>query len=356
MSNARQFQQPTQTEGLVEPLAINGQTQLDPQGSILPQREAPIHVEESIKVEASIKEASIKEERTMQEESVPVQSVRTETEQENRIPASQSVRTPLYRHPTHQILGGVCGGLAEYLNIDPVLVRLLWVVMSIPTAGAGILAYIVLWLLLPVGTANGGQRQPAAINISESSLRRAGSVLVIIGGLWFLANVGVLPWIWNAFWSVASIVFWPALLIGAGLLLLKNQKEWRVNFQDWRSRARMSMPKVSNNLRVDRGTIKSGLNDARQRIPLKRSRTDRMWLGVSGGMAESLRLDANLLRLFWILFSLGTMGFGVLLYAILGAVLPVRNSSVAAINYQAGYQENGEAEAKQVQIIDASVK
>ena len=290
----------------------------------------------------------------MQEERIPVQSAQTETEQENRTATVESVRTPLYRHPTHQILGGVCGGLAEYLNIDPVLVRLLWVVMTIPTAGAGILAYIVLWLLLPVGTALGGQREPAAINVSERSVRRAGSVLVIIGGLWFLANVGILPWIWNAFWSVASIVFWPALLIGAGLLLLKNQKEWRVNFQDWRSRARMSMPKVSNNLRVDRSTIKSGLNDARQRIPLKRSRTDRMWLGVSGGMAESLRLDANLLRLFWILFSLGTMGFGVLLYAILGAVLPVRNGSVAAINYQAGYP--AEDEAKQVQIIDASAK
>ena len=349
MSNASQSQQPTQTEGLVEPFAMNEQSQMDPQGSHFPPKEASVNREESTKVDELINE-----ERTMQEERIPVQSTQTETEQEDRTATVQSARTPLYRHPTHQILGGVCGGLAEYLNIDPVLVRLLWVVMTIPTAGAGILAYIVLWLLLPVGTALGGQREPAAINVSERSVRRAGSVLVIIGGLWFLANVGILPWIWNAFWSVASIVFWPALLIGAGLLLLKNQKEWRVNFQDWRSRARMSMPKVSNNLRVDRSTIKSGLNDARQRIPLKRSRTDRMWLGVSGGMAESLRLDANLLRLFWILFSLGTMGFGVLLYAILGAVLPVRNGSVAAINYQAGYQ--AEDEAKQVQIIDASAK
>lgn len=349
MSNASQSQQPTQTEGLVEPFAMNEQSQMDPQGSHFPPKEASVNREESTKVDELINE-----ERTMQEERIPVQSTQTETEQEDRTATVQSARTPLYRHPTHQILGGVCGGLAEYLNIDPVLVRLLWVVMTIPTAGAGILAYIVLWLLLPVGTALGGQREPAAINVSERSVRRAGSVLVIIGGLWFLANVGILPWIWNAFWSVASIVFWPALLIGAGLLLLKNQKEWRVNFQDWRSRARMSMPKVSNNLRVDRSTIKSGLNDARQRIPLKRSRTDRMWLGVSGGMAESLRLDANLLRLFWILFSLGTMGFGVLLYAILGAVLPVRNGSVAAINYQASYP--AEDEAKQVQIIDASAK
>lgn len=292
------------------------------------------------------------QERTIQEETISVNTIEADTSERSvaEETATQPVRTPLYRHPTHQVVGGVCGGLAEYLNLDPVLVRLLWVVMTIPTAGAGVLAYIVLWLLLPVGTAHGGQREPAALNLNERSVRRAGSVLVIIGGLWLLANVGILPWIWNAFWSVASIVFWPALLIGAGLLLLKNQKEWRVNFQDWRSRARVRMPKVSNGLHVDGDSIKDGLRNARQHIPLKRSTSDRLWLGVSGGMAESLRLDANLIRLFWILFSLGTMGFGVLLYAVLGAVLPVRNSVQSPVHYVT------DAEPQQVQIIDVSAK
>ncbi|MCB0117002.1 MAG: PspC domain-containing protein [Caldilineaceae bacterium] len=340
MSNAQQSvqEQPVQADPSAQTVIEIGQQEETPQGVGLPQVD-----------EGSVQEA-ISEETKMKEESVPVQQAQVEQPEENA--AQPTVRAPLYRHPTHQIVGGVCGGLAEYLNLDPVLVRLLWIVMTIPTAGAGILAYIVLWLLLPVGTAHGGQREPAAININESSLRRAGSVLVIFGGLWFLANVGILPWIWNAFWSVASIVFWPALLVGAGMLLLKNQKEWRVSFQDWRNRARVSMPKMSSNLHVDRSTIKSGLSNARQRIPLKRSRTDRLWLGVSGGMAESLRLDANLIRLFWILFSLGTMGFGVLLYAVLGALLPVRESSMSALNYDGDI----DAEPQQVQIIDAGAK
>ncbi|MCF0197981.1 MAG: PspC domain-containing protein [Bacteroidaceae bacterium] len=49
---------------------------------------------------------------------------------------------------TDKKLCGVCGGLAEYFDIDPLLVRLGWVVLTL-TAGCGILAYILLALLAP---------------------------------------------------------------------------------------------------------------------------------------------------------------------------------------------------------------
>lgn len=54
----------------------------------------------------------------------------------------------LYRSEKNRKIGGVCGGLGEYLNIDPTLVRLLWVLFSC-TAGAGLLAYIVCLLVIP---------------------------------------------------------------------------------------------------------------------------------------------------------------------------------------------------------------
>ncbi len=55
----------------------------------------------------------------------------------------------LYRSKTDRVLGGVCGGIAEYLGIDPVVVRLIWVVASL-FWGVGILAYILAWLIIPV--------------------------------------------------------------------------------------------------------------------------------------------------------------------------------------------------------------
>lgn len=54
----------------------------------------------------------------------------------------------LCRSGKDRILGGVCGGLGEYFGIDPVLVRLAWVLFSL-IYGAGILAYIICWIIVP---------------------------------------------------------------------------------------------------------------------------------------------------------------------------------------------------------------
>jgi len=53
-----------------------------------------------------------------------------------------------YRSQTDRMLAGVCGGMADYLGLDPVLVRVLWVVITL-TFGIGLLAYVLLWLLAP---------------------------------------------------------------------------------------------------------------------------------------------------------------------------------------------------------------
>lgn len=54
----------------------------------------------------------------------------------------------LYRSKKDKILGGVCGGIGEYFNIDPVIIRLLWILLLF-VGGAGILAYLVAWIIIP---------------------------------------------------------------------------------------------------------------------------------------------------------------------------------------------------------------
>ena len=54
----------------------------------------------------------------------------------------------LFRSRKDRILGGVCGGLGNYLNIDPVLVRVVWAILFF-AAGAGLLAYILAWIIIP---------------------------------------------------------------------------------------------------------------------------------------------------------------------------------------------------------------
>jgi len=51
-----------------------------------------------------------------------------------------------------KIIAGVCGGIAEYLGIDPTVVRLLYVLASVATIGfPGTMVYIILWLIMPEG-------------------------------------------------------------------------------------------------------------------------------------------------------------------------------------------------------------
>ena len=54
----------------------------------------------------------------------------------------------LYRSTTNCLLAGVCGGIAEYFNIDPTLVRLAWVLFC-ALGGSGVLAYIVAAIIIP---------------------------------------------------------------------------------------------------------------------------------------------------------------------------------------------------------------
>lgn len=54
----------------------------------------------------------------------------------------------LYKSKENRMLDGVCGGIAEYFNIDPTLVRLGWFVFSL-SGGSGILAYIIALIIIP---------------------------------------------------------------------------------------------------------------------------------------------------------------------------------------------------------------
>ncbi len=53
----------------------------------------------------------------------------------------------LYKSDTNKMICGVCGGIGEFLNVDPTLVRLLWAILTF--TGPGLIAYIVAAILIP---------------------------------------------------------------------------------------------------------------------------------------------------------------------------------------------------------------
>ena len=55
----------------------------------------------------------------------------------------------LYRSRTDKKIAGVCGGLAKYFDVDPVIIRLLWILFVL-FGGAGIILYIIAWIVVPL--------------------------------------------------------------------------------------------------------------------------------------------------------------------------------------------------------------
>jgi len=89
-------------------------------------------------------------------------------------PAGQpSVRPQLRRSGTEKMLGGVCGGLAEYSGIDPVLWRVGFVGLTV-AGGAGIVIYLLLWVLMPSGPLRPGE-SPSAVDRLVDRLHAAAS-------------------------------------------------------------------------------------------------------------------------------------------------------------------------------------
>ncbi len=54
----------------------------------------------------------------------------------------------LYLSNTNKVIAGVCGGIGEYLDIDPVIIRLIWL-FTISWGGAGIFMYLIAWIIIP---------------------------------------------------------------------------------------------------------------------------------------------------------------------------------------------------------------
>ncbi len=55
----------------------------------------------------------------------------------------------LYRSKTDRMIAGVCGGLAKYFNVDPSIVRVVFVLLLLPGGFPGLIPYLVLWVIIP---------------------------------------------------------------------------------------------------------------------------------------------------------------------------------------------------------------
>ena len=140
----------------------------------------------------------------------------------------------LYRSRKDKMIGGVAGGLAEYFDIDPTLVRILFIV-TLFIGGGGFLAYIIMWIVVPEepfffvtpdtstqqsASAEGEQKSQQASQFDYSSHRQkrrnfGGAILIVIGVLFLMDNF--IP-------RFHFGDFWPLILIAIGVGLIMKSK------------------------------------------------------------------------------------------------------------------------------------
>lgn len=72
----------------------------------------------------------------------------------------------LYRSRKDRMLAGVAGGVAEYFNVDPTLIRLLFVIFTL-AGGPGLIAYIILWIVVPEEPTSRVSPPPSAASVVE---------------------------------------------------------------------------------------------------------------------------------------------------------------------------------------------
>ncbi|MCL6591412.1 MAG: PspC domain-containing protein [Firmicutes bacterium] len=140
----------------------------------------------------------------------------------------------LYRSSSNRKIAGVAGGIAEYFDIDPTLVRLLWLV-AIFTGGVGVLAYIIAWVVIPEApfTTNSGSRAAeegaspegyyAPVESSNHSqldhgphkgMVLVGVFLILLGGVFLLRQF--VPWLARYSWSLFLIALGIAIIFLPG--------------------------------------------------------------------------------------------------------------------------------------------
>ncbi|MFH1850799.1 MAG: PspC domain-containing protein [Candidatus Neomarinimicrobiota bacterium] len=198
----------------------------------------------------------------------------------------------IYRSRSQRVLAGVCGGFAEYFAVDVILVRLIWIFLTI-FGGSGIIAYVLSLVLIPDESERENTLFYKKLTCDSDHSRLWGVVLIVIGMVLIFQYNELFGSLLSRFWGFGFNLLVTLVLIGLGLYLLTNHR---------------------TNLARSIGL--------RSKMPLHLSRDERVIAGVCGGVAESLDLDATLVRFIWTFGTFMSAGAGIVLYLILALLLP----------------------------------
>ncbi|MGM0408916.1 MAG: PspC domain-containing protein [Bacteroidota bacterium] len=94
------------------------------------------------------------------------------TEQSKKKSTTYQATKRLYRDPDNRFLGGVCGGLGAYFNIDPIVFRILFILIFFGM-GSGLIIYIILWIAMPEATTTAQKLEMRGEPVTVENIKKA---------------------------------------------------------------------------------------------------------------------------------------------------------------------------------------
>jgi phage shock protein PspC (stress-responsive transcriptional regulator) len=240
-------------------------------------------------------------------------------------PVAESGPRRLKRSLVNRHIAGVCGGIAEYFNIDPLIVRLLWIV-SFFIQGIGLFAYIAAWIIIPEN------RQQAAVSPapkSQSSQYIWGIILILLGVFWLADKFDwyfLVPWRWHYMlpywfnWGVFVSIF----IILLGFLLI-----FRSTSGPPRPSGIVAPPAPAAGKTAEHISLYDEGERRMYEKRLTRAVDERMIGGVCGGLAKYLNIDPSLVRIGFVLLTIFSgILIGIVTYIVMMIVIPEETPAV----------------------------
>lgn len=232
------------------------------------------------------------------------------TEQNNANQTNDMNTQKLYRSRANRMIGGVCGGISEHFDIDPLIVRIIAVV-SIFFGGLGIIVYIAGLILIPENKFQSPQ-ESTHFRMHRNNTLIWGIILIVVGLFFFFDNYRFFDFHWFFFWPrfLDWDLIWPSIIILAGVLYIFHVL--RKDEIEPKSRPDSAAASAADKI----GEIFNGKD-----IPLRRIISEKMVAGVCAGIARYLNIDVAFIRIGWIVLTIATIWVGIVGYAVLAIVL-----------------------------------
>lgn len=125
----------------------------------------------------------------------------------------------LRRSSSNKIIAGVCGGIADYFNIDASIVRVVWILLSLANNSPGLLAYIICALIIPQDDGIIYQNSDRSENSTFDNTPVLIGIVLVIFGAYLLLKI-----IFPHLFSFNLSKYWPILLIIAGIYIIITQR------------------------------------------------------------------------------------------------------------------------------------